>query len=119
MGRFIDGGFVPENDPMFNGAWMTFSIRRPIPKPRTEPKPIKTYFILINPEYTPREPGWLGTVISSHDTATAAFNAQDRVHERSFIPLTTAVWSAHFMPGINEYLGAEASVHVRTIPKRS
>lgn len=29
MGKCIDGGWVPEDDPMFNGQWMMFSVRRP------------------------------------------------------------------------------------------
>ena len=62
MGNFIDGGLVPEDDPMFNGgSWMVFSIRRPNPeaKPLPEPgiEPViaqrKTYFILINPDQPP------------------------------------------------------------------
>jgi hypothetical protein len=28
MGKFIDAGCVPEDDPMFNGSWMIHSVRR-------------------------------------------------------------------------------------------
>lgn len=114
MGRFIDGGFVPENDPMFNGSCMMFSIRRPISKPE---KPAKTYYILIDPDYAPRGPGLLGAIISRHYSMTAALDAQDRVHREALEPITTSVYSAGVMPRVQEYLGAEASVHVRTILK--
>jgi hypothetical protein len=54
MGKVIDGGLVPENDPMFNGgSWMVFSVRKPM---------AKTYFVLISPDSL-RGAGWLGTVI--------------------------------------------------------
>ena len=29
MAKFTDGDWVPEDDPMFNGSWSVFSIRRP------------------------------------------------------------------------------------------
>ena len=29
MGKVIDGGWVPEDDPMFNGTTMVFTVRRP------------------------------------------------------------------------------------------
>ena len=29
MGKTIDGGWVPEDDPMFNGSWMIHSVRKP------------------------------------------------------------------------------------------
>jgi hypothetical protein len=29
MGKVTDGGFVPEDDPMFNGSWMIHSVRKP------------------------------------------------------------------------------------------
>lgn len=82
----------------------------------------KTYFILIRPDFYPRGPGWLGAIISRHYTMTAALNAQDRVHREAFVPITTAVYSNHFMPRTDEYLGAEYGdghkpVHVRTILK--
>ena len=35
MGKNIDGGWVPEDDPMFNGSWMIHSVRKP--KQSTEP----------------------------------------------------------------------------------
>lgn len=85
---------------------------------------LKQYFILINPDYFPRGPGWLGAVISRHYTCKAALDAQDRVHREALTPITTAVYSNHFMPGLEEYLGAEyvgrghvshKPVHVRTI----
>jgi hypothetical protein len=31
MGKFIDAGCVPEDDPMFNGSWMIQSVRRSKP----------------------------------------------------------------------------------------
>jgi hypothetical protein len=44
MGKNIDAGWVPADDPMFNGSWSVFSIRKP--KQSTEPgkpeKPGKT-----------------------------------------------------------------------------
>ena len=33
MAKFTDGGWVPADDPMFNGSWMIFGVR---PKPLTE-----------------------------------------------------------------------------------
>ena len=40
MGKTIDGGFVPEDDPMFNGSWMMFSVRKPSQsKAGNEPRP--------------------------------------------------------------------------------
>ena len=27
--KVIDGGWVPEDDPIYNGAWMMFSVRKP------------------------------------------------------------------------------------------
>jgi hypothetical protein len=35
MGEVTDGGWVPEDDPMFNGSLMMFSVRKP--KQSTEP----------------------------------------------------------------------------------
>ncbi|HKB99845.1 MAG TPA: hypothetical protein VKD23_13775 [Terriglobales bacterium] len=31
MAKCIDGGWVPEDDPMFNGSWMIHSVRRSKP----------------------------------------------------------------------------------------
>jgi hypothetical protein len=87
---------------------------------------MKTYYILINPDYAPRGPGWLGAVISRHYTMVAALNAQDRVHYKAIRPLTTAVYSNHFMPRTLDYLaeayggpGVIKPVHVRTILKNA
>jgi hypothetical protein len=129
MGKVIDGGLVPEDDPMFNGSWMAFSIRKPMAKQpvvaRRIHTPTKAYYILINPDHAPRGPGWLGAVISRHYSMVAALNAQDRFHREALTPVTTAVYSSQVMPGVNDYLGAEycgpnvshKPVHVRTILK--
>lgn len=121
MGNFIDGGLVPEHDPMFNGSWMTFSIRKPMAK-QSAITQRKTYFILINPDSLPHEPGYLGAVISRHRTMQAALNAQDRAHREACEPITTAVYSNPTMPRVTEYLATgymlkPAPVHVRTILK--
>jgi hypothetical protein len=39
MGRTIDAGWVPEDDPMFSGEWMMFSVRKPSPAPEAEYTP--------------------------------------------------------------------------------
>jgi hypothetical protein len=84
---------------------------------------MKTYFILINPDHVPRE-GWLGAVISRHYSMAAALDRQDQVHRDAEWPITTAIYSNHFMPRTDQYLAAgyggpeiRTPVHVRTILK--
>ena len=39
MGRVIDGGMVPADDPIYNGSWMMFTVRRPSTLTEPEKKP--------------------------------------------------------------------------------
>jgi hypothetical protein len=50
----------------------------------------------------------------------AALNAQDRVHRGALSPITTAVYSSHYMPKTTSYLGVNkdsscSPTNVRTI----
>ncbi len=87
-------------------------------------EPSKQYFILINTDFFPRGPGWLGAVISRHYRIETSIKAQERVHREALTPITTAIYQNHFMPVLEEYLatgygGPEIRhpVHVRTILK--
>jgi hypothetical protein len=32
MAPLIDDGWLPEDDPIFNGEWLVFSVRKPTPQ---------------------------------------------------------------------------------------
>jgi hypothetical protein len=71
----------------------------------------KTYYILINTEYYPRGPGWLGAMISWHHTLEAAVKAREKVlREALYPPTTDKPWtdivSLHFIPAQEDYVGA-------------
>lgn len=68
---------------------------------------MKEYYILINPEFCPRGPGYLGAVISRHRTVEAAERAQARVQREALTPIHTKIVTLHFWPGTEEYVGSE------------
>jgi hypothetical protein len=50
MGRFIDLNLAIEDDPIFDGSWMVFSIHRPKPQTNTDTEEKPAEQLPENPE---------------------------------------------------------------------